>query len=130
MTQSPIFVCPPDVLQFSKDILLRVERPHYGIPKNRPHLFRTYHNHHKQKLSLLRSVHDQCFLYTKNGMNAKFSETYPARDFTCLKTDDTTDTGIQTLVALEPKMSTNLDCKPAKILKNGSSIAFNGVDIK
>ena len=47
-----IFIRPPLELRLSKDSLLRVVKPLYGVPEAGNHWFRTYHDHHTQELKM------------------------------------------------------------------------------
>jgi len=47
-----IFIYPLLELGLSKDSLLRVVKPLYGVPEAGNHWFRTYHDHHTQELKM------------------------------------------------------------------------------
>lgn len=128
-TQRPIFVRPPATINLPKGVLLRIERPLYGIPEAGLHWFRTYHNHHCKKLQLHAATHDTCFLFSQHGMSQDSISSQLPRGFTCLQTDDTATVGNAEFIKIEESFSSTFDCKKATHLSNGGKIQFNGANI-
>ncbi len=50
-------------LDLSKDSILRVVKPLYGVLETETHWFNTYQKHHKNKLSMIESTFDSCLLH-------------------------------------------------------------------
>jgi hypothetical protein len=61
------YVRPPKELQsqlgLNESSVLKVLKPLYGVPEAGNHWFRTYHEHHVDKLQMQQSTFDPCFLY-------------------------------------------------------------------
>ena len=62
-----IFIRLPPELGLSKDSLLQVVKPLYGVPEAGNHWFRTYHDHHTQELKMTQSTYDPCLLHTSTN---------------------------------------------------------------
>lgn len=62
---------PPKEMGLSKDELLLVIGPLYGIPESGLHWFLTYQPHHISKLDRKSSKLDQCVLYRRKNENLK-----------------------------------------------------------
>ncbi|KAI0994749.1 hypothetical protein K3495_g13433 [Podosphaera aphanis] len=62
------YVRPLKELGLPADTLLKVLRPLYGVPEAGTHWFRTYHNHHVQKLDLKYSSYDPCLLFNRDAI--------------------------------------------------------------
>src|SRR5271167_1264851 len=62
-----IFIHLPPELGLSKDSLLQVVKPLYGVPEAGNHWFRTYHDHHTQELKMTQSTYDPCLLHTSTN---------------------------------------------------------------
>lgn len=117
-TQRPIFVCRPKGLPIRHHNLLRAEKPLHGISKASIHWYRTSHNHHQRKLSLIPEMHDPCFLYVKNGMSCTLCLVLTSHGFTCLQTDDTSNAGNNEFMVLKSKVASRFDCKLIKVLQD------------
>lgn len=124
-THQPIYVQPPALLNMSSEILLQVEKPFYDIPEAGLHWYCTYHSHHREKLSLVPTIQDSCFLFTSAATSNSPSDTSLPRGLTCLQTDDTGSCGNSAFIATESKMVSSLECKPTEILSDGMYISFN-----
>uniref|UniRef100_A0A093UYI9 Transposon Ty1-NL2 Gag-Pol polyprotein n=1 Tax=Talaromyces marneffei PM1 TaxID=1077442 RepID=A0A093UYI9_TALMA len=58
----------PDLAEyFPGATFLKVVRPLYGIPEAGNHWFRTYHNHHTEKLNMETSTYDPCLLHCSDS---------------------------------------------------------------
>ncbi|KAI7969957.1 hypothetical protein EIK77_000353 [Talaromyces pinophilus] len=58
----------PELAQyFPREAFLKVMRPLYGIPEAGNHWFRTYHNHHTEKLNMEVSIYDPYLLHCSNS---------------------------------------------------------------
>ena len=66
---------------FPQGTIFRIVRPLYGAAESGLYWFKTYHNHHKEKLSMKVSSYDPCLLITQEG-----EHTF---GITGLQTDDT-----------------------------------------
>src|SRR6266702_1123658 len=65
-----IFIRPPHELNLQPGTILQVVKPLYGVPEARNHWFKTYHQHHINRLKTEQSTYDPCLLYTQsNGLN-------------------------------------------------------------
>ena len=62
------FVRPPAELKLQEGSVLNIVKPLYGVPEAGNHWFKTYHNHHTEKLDMLQSTYDPCLLTSKNGV--------------------------------------------------------------
>jgi hypothetical protein len=62
------YVRPPKelvtLLSLSKDSVLQVVKPLYGVPEAGNHWFKTYHAHHVTQLRMNQSTYDPCLLYS------------------------------------------------------------------
>lgn len=63
------YVRPPQELNLPQGVLLKILRPLYGILEAGTHWFRTYHNHHIEKLNLQQASYDPCLLFTTKSNN-------------------------------------------------------------
>ena len=62
-----IFIHPPRELGLSKDSILQVVKPLYGVPEAGNHWFQTYHDHHTKELKMTQSTYDPCLLHTSTN---------------------------------------------------------------
>ncbi|KAF2703421.1 hypothetical protein K504DRAFT_392218, partial [Pleomassaria siparia CBS 279.74] len=102
------------------DTILRIVRPLYGAAESGLYWFKTYHNHHKEKLKMHVSSYDPCLLITEEGENPF--------GITSLQTNDT-------LSVMTPDFShreeeelqrATLRAKPKTILSKDQPLEFNG----
>lgn len=124
----PIYVRAPKILTIPSGMLLRVDRPLYGLPEAGMHWFATYHAHHRKELSMIAEVHDPCLLYTSECMPSD-SQSPTSKGATCMQTDDTLNFGNKTFIDKEEKSSRKFLCKPKIVLEDGKSMRFNGATI-
>lgn len=68
--QRSVLIRPSRISGYPKEFLVQAVRPLHGLPESELHRFHTYHRFHKEKLSMVPSVHDMFFVYTD-----KFLET-------------------------------------------------------
>lgn len=80
-----IFLKPAIEFVLSNEMVIRVNRPLYGVPEAGLHCFKTYHKFHTSELNMKSSAHDLCLLYTKNTIDLD-NNGKPAAA-TCLQTD-------------------------------------------
>jgi hypothetical protein len=78
-----LYARPPKDLKnvFPPDTIFRIVRPLYGAAESGLYWFKTYHNHHKDKLKMEVSSYDPCLLVTREGQDMF--------GITGLQTDDT-----------------------------------------
>lgn len=112
------FVKPPAELNLSKNVILKVLRPLYGIPEAGNHWFKTYHDHHKSELGLKQSSSDACLLYNESAIVA-------------LQTDDTLFACNDEFKQKEQKAIkiAKFQAKDVEKLMPGCSMTFNGAKI-
>lgn len=60
---SPIYLSPSSIFNIPPGMLLRVDRPLYGLPDYSLHQLVTYHEHHRFRPAITAAVHDSCLLY-------------------------------------------------------------------
>jgi hypothetical protein len=64
------YVRPPKELQnelgLGDDVILKILKPLYGVPEAGNHWFKTYHEHHVEKLRMEQSTYDPCFLQSND----------------------------------------------------------------
>jgi hypothetical protein len=113
---------PPKELQhsFPPNTILRVVRPLYGAAESGLYWFKTYHNHHKEKLRMKTSTYDPCLLVTDEGKTTF--------GITGLQTDDTIS--VVTLAFAQREQEeldkANFRAKPKTILTQKQPVEFNG----
>lgn len=98
--QWTIFVTPHPIVGITSGMLLRINRPLYGIPKARTNWFLNYHKHHTKNLGMCSATHDSCSMFIKVIMN----ETIPCEtstDINRLHTDNTLNAGKKDFVERE-----------------------------
>src|SRR6185437_12041696 len=83
-----IFIRAPKELGIADGSLLKVLRPLYGIPEAAIHWWRTYSNHHKDKLRMQDIAYDLCLLHTKGVFGKEKRRNDIAQGITCMQTDD------------------------------------------
>jgi hypothetical protein len=90
------YVRPPqevgETLQLTKDTVLKVIKPLYGIPEAGNHWFTTYHRHHTKKLQMKVSTYDPCLFYSHGN---------PGFGLVGLQTNDTLFLGDQLFATAE-----------------------------
>lgn len=115
----PIYVWAPDGVNLGGKLLM-VIRPLYGIPEAGTHWFKTYHDHHLEKLGLTISSYDPCLLFSENAIVG-------------LQTDDTLFCATEDYIKHEDKQlkQAGFPAKPTQILKRDQEheITFNGAVI-
>lgn len=124
----PIYVEPPHILKTPSDLIIRLDRPLYGVPEAGAHWFNTYHSHHTTRLDMTAATHDPCLLYTAKLFAANQNSKAP-RGITCLQTDDTLTVWNDSFSAIEEKESSTFSCKPRHEITLEGSIRFNGATI-
>lgn len=62
-----VFIRAPAEMNLSKEYVVEVLLPLYGIPEAGTHWFRTYHDHHTNQLGMTASTFDNCLLYRTDG---------------------------------------------------------------
>lgn len=119
------FIRPPpelaNMLGASRDDVLKVMKPLYGVPEAGNHWFATYHRHHLEKLGMTESTYDSCFLYS----NQPFA-------MIGLQTDDTLIFAADEFATREEEaiQAAKIMTKPRECLNASHPIKFNGVKIK
>jgi hypothetical protein len=117
-----LYARPPKELQdtFPPGTILRVVRPLYGAAESGLYWFKTYHNHHKDKLKMKTSSYDPCLLITDEGQ-----DTF---GITGLQTDDTLSIVTATFARREQEEldAAQFRAKPKTILSEHNPVEFNG----
>jgi hypothetical protein len=105
--------------QYPKDTIMVVLKPLYGIAEAGTHWWATYSKHHKEKLRMITSTFDPCFLITTT--KAPFG-------IVGMQTDDTIILGDDQFSALEEDelVKANLTAKPKAKLDLTTPLLFNG----
>jgi hypothetical protein len=118
-----IFVKPPAEMALPPGKLLYIIRPLYGIPEAGTHWFRTYHDHHTEKLRMTQSTYDPCLLFTRER---------PGFGIVGLQTDDTLFAADATFAAREDSelKKANFEAKPCETLTPTHPLKFNGAIIE
>jgi hypothetical protein len=116
------YVCPPQELNLPPGMLLKILRPLYGVPEAGTHWFRTYHNHHTEKLKLQQSFYDPCLLFAFNN---------DIQAIIGLQTDDTL---LACNTVFKDKEQEELEkaqfpAKPLQKLTVNSPLEFNGMTL-
>lgn len=121
-----IYAKPPKELlhTFPPHTILRVVRPLYGAAESGLYWFKTYHNHHKDKLRMRVSTYDPCLLITDQG-----KDTF---GITGLQTDDTISIATPEFSKKEEEelRKAEFRAKPKTVLGTNMPIEFNGARIE
>lgn len=125
---SPIYVRPPAILYCPPYIIFRILRPLYGLPNSTTHWFQTYHDHHREELSMVAASHDSCQQYTFRSFDLQHTHS-DLKGITCLRTKDTFNLRNNTFLGKEETCSKSFEGKPSKSLVDGNSFIFNGITI-
>src|SRR4029077_16149598 len=116
-----ILAHPPKEIQHlsSPNTIMVVLKPLYGIPEAGTHWWATYHKHHKEKLSMITSTYDPCFLITTSP---------DVFGIVGMQTDDTLILGSEKFSTLEENELTKakLSAKPKEALSPEAPLIFNG----
>ena len=123
-----IYVKPVTEFGLSKNTVLRVRRPLYGVPEAGLHWFNTYQPFHKEQLGMTVSSHDMCLLFTKNGPDC--NEKGKPAAVTCLQTDDSLFLSNEEYRKLEEEKSTLFERKAVSKLGADAPLKFNGMIVK
>ena len=60
------FIQPPIELGLPNTTVLKVIKPLYGVPEAGAYWYKTYHAHHIQNLTMLKSLYDSCLLWVSS----------------------------------------------------------------
>jgi len=123
-----IYIRAPKELGIADGFLLKVLRPLYGIPEAAIHWWRTYSNHHKDKLGMRDTAYDLCLLHTEGVFEKKKRRSDAAQGITCMQTDDTLNCGNKAFEELEDAEARFLT-KGREFLNENSALRFNGATI-
>lgn len=130
-TLRQIFARAAASLNFPSEKLFHIQKILYGITEAELHWFCTYNNRHRFQLCLPSVSHDQCFLYTMNGISSHFlPHQRSPRWSTCLQTDDTACFGNSQFISPETKISSRFASMGSVFLKDWSFVQFNGVEAR
>lgn len=124
-----IFIRPSPVLGYPPDFLFMAVLPIYGLPESGTHWFHTYTGYHMKKLHMTPSIYDTCFMYTNKCLASSSRSLSVPRGAVCLQTDDTMYACNKAFTTEEERASKEFECKPAKFLKDGDKLKFNGATI-
>jgi hypothetical protein len=114
------FIRPPSELNLSKDSILRVVKPLYGVPEAGAHWFNTYQKHHKNNLMMIESTFDSCLLHIEFIFINRF-------EVIDIQTDDTLILADDEFVTLKQNelVRARLTFKQREKLISTTSIKFN-----
>lgn len=121
-----VYVRPPKEYGLPTGVLLRVDKPLYGLPEAGVHWFKTYHDHHLNKLNMSHAPHDLCLLFTPGVADKKSKK---PNGISCLQTDDSLILGDEEFHTLEQKEAKRFKSNPISILKNNQEYTFNGTHL-
>lgn len=98
---------------------MRVKKPLYGISEAGTHWYRTYHKHHRKKLSMVTSTYDPCLLICSKPSVVGILG---------LQTDDTLFLGDEESAKLEESelQKAKLIVKQSEKLSENNPLIFNG----
>ena len=65
-----LYIKPPTELNIVYNMVLKVIKPLYRIPKIGNHWFNIYYTHHIKELQISQLTYDLCLLYTNTNMSA------------------------------------------------------------
>jgi hypothetical protein len=115
------YVRPPaELVAIFRSKILKVIRPLYGIPEAGNHWFRTYQQHHMDRLNMTTSTYDPCLLHC--------TEAHKGFGIVGMQTDDT-------LLLADPHFAkreqqeiekASIKCKPREELTPEKPLKFNG----
>ncbi|KAI0993761.1 hypothetical protein K3495_g14423 [Podosphaera aphanis] len=111
---------PPELRKrFGSDIILKVVLPLYGIPEAGTHWWVTYYSHHRDKLHIVTSTYDPCFL---------ISMTKDSFGVVGMQTDDTLILCNSAFADKEEEelKKAGLQAKPREKLDLENPLIFNG----
>jgi hypothetical protein len=115
------YVRPPKELQrqlrLDESSVLKILRPLYGVPEAGNHWFKTYHEHHINKLQMQQSTFDPCLLHSNDPFG-----------LVGLQTDDTLILASKKFVDLEEEelQKAGFLAKDREQLTVDTSLKFNG----
>jgi len=117
-----LYARPPKELResFPSNTIFRVVRPLYGAAESGLYWFKTYHNHHKDKLGMETSSYDPCLLITN-----EHTDTF---GITGLQTDDTLSVVTKAFARREEEelQKAQFRAKTKTILSEEQPLEFNG----
>jgi hypothetical protein len=117
-----IYARPPSEIRdtLPPGTIFRIVRPLYGAAESGLYWFKTYHNHHTDRLKMRNSSYDPCLLITDKGANPF--------GITGLQTDDTLSVVTADFAQQEEEelQKANFRAKPKTILSQDTPIEFNG----
>ncbi|KAI1002480.1 hypothetical protein K3495_g5719 [Podosphaera aphanis] len=104
-----------------RESILRVRLPLYSVPEAGTRWYKTYHEHHKEKLEIIPSTYDPCLMGNKN-----------ATALVGLQTDDSLIAANSEFIVKEEQEIKNakFPCKPIEKLTIDKPLEFNGCVIK
>jgi Reverse transcriptase (RNA-dependent DNA polymerase) len=119
------YIEPPVEMGLSKDVILKVVKPLYGIPEAGNHWFSTYHKLHTDILNMKTSTYDPCLLY-RRGKDGTID------GITGMQTDDTLMTCNKTFAMDEESTINNAQImsKARQTLTTEMPLMFNGAVVK
>jgi hypothetical protein len=111
---------PPELAAAYGSTILKVIRPLYGIPEAGNHWFRTYQQHHTNRLNMTTSTFDPCLLYS--------TEVATGFGIVGIQTDDTLLLADPAFAVREQQEIENasIKCKPREELTYEKPLKFNG----
>ncbi|KAF4470049.1 hypothetical protein FALBO_3049, partial [Fusarium albosuccineum] len=116
-----IFLQLPTELKkkYPEGIVLRVEKPLYGLAEAGLHWYATYSKHHQDRLRMEAVSSDPCLLLTREG--DEFG-------VTAMQTDDTFNIGTETFIRREDDelKKAGFKAKPQRVIMTNDSCDFNG----
>ena len=117
-----VFLKAVPEMSLKPDEILKAKRPLYGTPESGLHRFVTCQRHHIKNLNMTASVGDDCLLFRRD-------RAHRTPCVAALHVDDFFGLGDKMFLDEGEKHSAVFRSKPRKILKPGSNISFNGIEI-
>ncbi|THC93999.1 hypothetical protein EYZ11_006508 [Aspergillus tanneri] len=108
-----------DQSKFPAGTIMVVRKPLYGVPEAGTYWWATYHKHHRERLEMVTSTYDPCFLIsTAKGVFGVVG----------MQTDDTLILGSDEFAMCEEKelAKANFSAKPKDTLSPENPLIFNG----
>ncbi|KAF4471164.1 Ribonuclease H [Fusarium albosuccineum] len=111
---------PPELTEkYPEGIVLKVEKPLYGLAEAGLHWYATYSKHHRERLGMEPISSDPCLFLTQQ--DDEFG-------ITAIQTDDTFNIGTEAFIRREDEelKKAGFKAKPQRVIKTGDSCDFNG----
>ena len=115
-----MYVRAPKEMNFIKTAVLKVIKPLYGMPESPIHWFKTFLQHHTEKLSMYQVPLDPCLLYAE--------EDGALQGLLGMQVDDILFSGSESYLDKEEHCAADFPNKGRKKISN-EFVRFNGIEI-